>query len=76
MMGFDLVGREDVSPGLDKYAERLLQLPDEIKFFFHAGETTWFGSVDENLVIITITSKFKFKFVRTQILEYFSSILD
>lgn len=48
--GFDLVGEEDLSPPLVSFAERILQLPDGMKFFFHAGETNWYGSTDENLV--------------------------
>lgn len=51
LAGFDLVGQEDTAPGLVWYAEHILNLPDDIKFFFHAGETNWFGSIDENLVI-------------------------
>lgn len=50
MVGFDLVGPEDISPQLISVAEQILQLPKDLKFFFHAGETNWFGSVDENLV--------------------------
>lgn len=51
LAGFDLVGQEDTAPGLVMFAEHILQLPNDIKFYFHAGETNWFGSVDENLVI-------------------------
>lgn len=51
LAGFDLVGQEDTSPGLVSFAEHILALPDDIRFFFHAGETNWFGSIDENLVI-------------------------
>lgn len=51
LAGFDLVGQEDRSPTLLTFAEQILQLPDDIKFFFHAGETNWFGNTDENLVI-------------------------
>lgn len=51
MVGFDLVGQEDTAPTLMAFAEHILQLPDDIKFFFHAGETNWFGKTDENLVI-------------------------
>lgn len=49
--GFDLVGQEDINRKLISYAELLLQLPDDIRFFFHAGETNWFGSINENIVI-------------------------
>lgn len=48
--GFDLVGQEDKSPNLVDLAENLLRIPEEIQFFYHAGETNWFGSIDENLV--------------------------
>lgn len=51
LAGFDLVAQEDISPPLESFAEEILKLPDDIKFFFHAGETNWFGSIDENLVI-------------------------
>lgn len=52
LAGFDLVGQEDTTPTLLSFAEHILKLPDDIKLFFHAGETNWFGSVDENLVNI------------------------
>lgn len=48
--GFDLVGQEDPSPMLINFVENLLQVPKEINFYMHAGETNWFGSIDENLV--------------------------
>lgn len=48
--GFDLVGQEDTAPKLVDLVENLLQIPEEIPFFYHAGETNWFGSIDENLV--------------------------
>lgn len=50
LVGFDLVGQEDPSPPLVSFAEQILQLPDDIKLYFHAGETNWYGSIDENLV--------------------------
>lgn len=52
--GFDLVGQEDPSRTLNSLAEQILKLPENIKFFFHAGETNWFGSVDENLVLFIV----------------------
>lgn len=49
--GFDLVGQEDLGRPLKDFAEKLLSLPDSIKFFLHAGETNWYGcNTDENLV--------------------------
>lgn len=50
LAGFDLVGQEDTVPGILTFIENILELPADLKFFFHAGETNWFGSVDENLV--------------------------
>ncbi|XP_070499820.1 adenosine deaminase 2-like [Chironomus tepperi] len=51
MAGFDLVGQEDKSKPLVYYAEKLLQVPEDIQFFFHAGETNWMGTPsDENLI--------------------------
>lgn len=50
LAGFDLVGQEDRAPKLVSFAEHILKLPSEIKLFFHAGETNWFGGIDENLV--------------------------
>lgn len=51
LAGFDLVGQEDKAPTLMSYAQQILELPDTVKLFFHAGETNWYGSTDENLVI-------------------------
>lgn len=50
LVGFDLVGQEDPSPPLVSYAEHILKLPSDINFYFHAGETNWFGGIDENMV--------------------------
>lgn len=50
-VGFDLVGQEDKAPSLQTLAENIFQLPNDVQLFLHAGETNWFGSVDENLVI-------------------------
>ncbi len=60
--GFDLVGQEDTARNLVDLAESLLQTPDDIQFFYHAGETNWFGSIDENLVKKEITSHRPFEF--------------
>lgn len=52
--GFDFSNLEDKSPRLITFAKRILQLPDDIQLFLHAGETNWFGGTDENLVRIQI----------------------
>uniref|UniRef100_A0A336K6N7 Adenosine deaminase n=1 Tax=Culicoides sonorensis TaxID=179676 RepID=A0A336K6N7_CULSO len=51
VVGFDLVGQEDAGRPLKDFAHKLLQLPSDINFFFHAGETNWNGmSSDENMI--------------------------
>uniref|UniRef100_W8B6E1 Adenosine deaminase n=1 Tax=Ceratitis capitata TaxID=7213 RepID=W8B6E1_CERCA len=49
--GFDLVGFEDEGRPLRDYAGELLSIQGEIDFYFHAGETNWYGTnTDENLL--------------------------
>lgn len=49
--GFDLVGQEDTGNSLELYAEKLQRMTNEVGFFFHAGETNWYGSkTDRNLL--------------------------
>ncbi|XP_037719858.1 adenosine deaminase 2-A [Drosophila subpulchrella] len=49
--GFDLVGQEELGRPLRDFVDELLTIPEDIDFYFHAGETNWFGSsVDENLI--------------------------
>ncbi|XP_076631416.1 adenosine deaminase [Colletes latitarsis] len=49
--GFDLVGQEDKGKTLKYFADILMEVESNTKFFFHAGETNWYGSsTDENLV--------------------------
>merc|ERR1711860_163903 len=54
MMGFDLVGQEDMGRPLIDFADQLIEFsktPPDIPFFFHAGETNWQGvSTDINIV--------------------------
>ncbi|KAL9908893.1 adenosine deaminase 2-like isoform 1-T1 [Glossina fuscipes fuscipes] len=51
LAGFDLVGQEELGRPLKDFIPQLLNLTEDIDFFFHAGETNWFGStVDENLI--------------------------
>ncbi|XP_026313545.1 adenosine deaminase 2-like [Hyposmocoma kahamanoa] len=49
--GFDLVGQEDKGKPLVDFLPALLEAKEEINFYFHCGETNWFGmATDENLV--------------------------
>ncbi|TDG53073.1 hypothetical protein AWZ03_000616 [Drosophila navojoa] len=51
LAGFDLVGQEDMGRPLREFVDQLLEVPEDIDFYFHAGETNWYGStVDENLI--------------------------
>uniref|UniRef100_A0A1A9WPY1 Adenosine deaminase n=1 Tax=Glossina brevipalpis TaxID=37001 RepID=A0A1A9WPY1_9MUSC len=51
LAGFDLVGQEELGRPLKDFIPELLNLSKDVDFFFHAGETNWFGStVDENLI--------------------------
>ena len=51
LAGFDLVGQEDKGGLLREDADQLQILGEEMPFFFHAGETNWYGlSTDENLI--------------------------
>lgn len=40
MVGFDLVGQEDVGKPLSSFVEKLKQISQNGRFFFHAGETS------------------------------------
>lgn len=51
VVGFDLVGQEDPGRPLYSFVNVIKQLPPHIKFFFHAGETNWYGTAsDMNLI--------------------------
>ncbi|KAH8307296.1 hypothetical protein KR044_009187 [Drosophila immigrans] len=51
LAGFDLVGQEELGHPLIDFVEPLLKMPLDINFYFHAGETNWYGtSIDENLL--------------------------
>lgn len=46
-----MVGQEELGRPLIDLVEALLKLPEDINFYFHAGETNWYGtSIDENLI--------------------------
>lgn len=48
--GFDFVGYEEEGRRIFDFYKVLLEAGEQIKFFFHAGETNWYGSTDLNLV--------------------------
>lgn len=51
LVGFDLVGQEDLGRPLKNYVEKLKDISQNGRFFFHAGETNWFNTAaDENLI--------------------------
>lgn len=48
--GFDMVGQEDLGKPLQYFLPELLKVANSMDFFFHAGETNWYGTTtDENL---------------------------
>lgn len=49
--GFDLVGQEDKGSPTKDFLAELVEARWELDYFFHAGETNWYGtSSDENLI--------------------------
>ncbi|XP_023315104.1 adenosine deaminase 2-like [Trichogramma pretiosum] len=51
VLGFDLIGQEDKFNPLMFYSSQLQKLGESTQFFFHAGETNWYGQdSDYNLV--------------------------
>lgn len=49
--GFDLVGQEDLGMPLVYFVPELLAAGEDLNYFFHAGETDWYGTTtDENLI--------------------------
>ncbi|CAH1735729.1 unnamed protein product [Chironomus riparius] len=51
VVGFDLVGQEDLGRPLASYVEKLKNISDNGRFFFHAGETNFFNTdADVNLI--------------------------
>lgn len=64
------MGQEDTSPLIIDFVENLLQVPKEINFYMHAGETNWFGSIDENLVSFQTFLANLIVWIRSTILFY------
>uniref|UniRef100_A0A1A9WDK1 Adenosine deaminase n=1 Tax=Glossina brevipalpis TaxID=37001 RepID=A0A1A9WDK1_9MUSC len=50
IIGFDLIGQEDMGDPLHKFSNELTDLPSTANFFFHAGETNWYGKTDWNIM--------------------------
>lgn len=51
LVGFDLVGQEDLGKTLNSYVGKLKEISQNGRFFFHAGETNWFNTeADVNLI--------------------------
>lgn len=51
LAGFDLVGQEDKGKPLKEFTAELLEVPEDMQVFYHAGETNWFGTAtDYNLI--------------------------
>lgn len=53
MVGFDMVGQEDMGYPLKTFVNELLagKADPNLHYFFHASETNWHGTdVDENLI--------------------------
>ena len=47
IIGFDLVGQEDLGRPLLDFADQLIEAKNRtgLKYFFHAGETNWQGNI-------------------------------
>ncbi|KAF2898263.1 hypothetical protein ILUMI_07904 [Ignelater luminosus] len=51
LAGFDLVGCEEIGTPLFNFYQQFNKAQNNINFFFHAGETNWYGfDVDKNLI--------------------------
>ncbi|XP_057656697.1 adenosine deaminase 2-like [Diorhabda carinulata] len=48
--GFDLIGREEEGHCLFEIHQLLSKYSENLKFYFHAGETNWFGHTDLNII--------------------------
>ncbi|KAJ8970599.1 hypothetical protein NQ314_001133 [Rhamnusium bicolor] len=48
--GFDFVGYEEEGKHIVHFHKELSEASRQLKFYFHAGETSWYGYTDLNLV--------------------------
>jgi adenosine deaminase CECR1 len=55
LIGFDLVGHEDLGKTLNNYVKNLKEISQNGRFFFHAGETNGFNTeADVNLIDVIL----------------------
>ncbi len=56
VLGFDLIGQEDKGKPLIDFIEPILEktADQDLKFFFHAGETDWQGQTTDSNIIDAI----------------------
>jgi adenosine deaminase CECR1 len=54
VVGFDVVGQEDVGKSLKNHIEKLKEISRNGEFFFHAGETNWYNTESDDNVIDAI----------------------
>lgn len=51
IIGFDMVGQEDIGKPLSDYVHKLKEISQDGRFYFHAGETNYFNTdADVNLI--------------------------
>ncbi|EDW14736.1 adenosine deaminase 2 [Drosophila mojavensis] len=50
IIGFDMIGQEDTGDPISKYVNEFSDMPSTANFFFHAGETNWYGRTDWNMM--------------------------
>lgn len=77
--GFDLVGEEDKGNPLIAYAPQLFKAAGELNYFFHAGETNWYGtSSDTNILdaILLGTKRIGHGFALTKHPLYTKEVLE
>lgn len=77
--GFDLVGQEDKGNPLIAYMPQLINAAGELNYFFHAGETNWYGtSSDMNILdaVLLGTKRIGHGFALTKHPLFVKEVLD